>query len=312
LLSISILTGGCRENAETIYQGYIEGDYVLLASPQAGRLTQLAVTRGSLVEAGDLLFSLDPEPEVSMVETAGQEVRRAESRLQDLLKGGRPSELAALRSRQDQARASLALSLSEFKRREKMYEQQAIAREELERARADLKRDQAALAELKAQLATAQLGSRSDTIDAARAELAAARARLKQAEWAAAQKTRTAPQAALVFDTLFKPAELVPAGAPVVSLLPPQNLKILFFVPEPLLATLRIGQRISVAIDGHPEDLAAQISFISPAAEYTPPVIYSRETRAKLVFRVEARPETSSTAGLHPGQPVDVRLNVLP
>jgi HlyD family secretion protein len=88
-----------------------------------------------------------------------------------------------------------------------------------------------------------------------------------------------------------------------VSLLPPENIKIRFFVPEPVLANIRVGQQVSIACDACPGDLTGTVSFISPQAEFTPPVIYSRESRAKLVFLVEAKPGKPSV--LHPGQPVE-------
>jgi HlyD family secretion protein len=94
----------------------------------------------------------------------------------------------------------------------------------------------------------------------------------------------------------------------VVSLLPPVNVKIRFFVPEEVLAGLAIGAKVSVSLDGRKDSLQADITYISPQAEYTPPVIYSRDTRAKLVFMIEATPDSNTAAGLHPGQPVDVRL----
>jgi HlyD family secretion protein len=93
----------------------------------------------------------------------------------------------------------------------------------------------------------------------------------------------------------------------VDSLLPPGNIKVRFFVPEPALGRLRIGQAVTVARDGSPP-VAATVSYLSPRAEYTPPVIYSRETKSKLVFLAEARPDPDAAARLHPGQPVEVRL----
>jgi HlyD family secretion protein len=111
-----------------------------------------------------------------------------------------------------------------------------------------------------------------------------------------------------VSDTLFARGEWVPAGAPVVTLLPPGNVKVRFYVPEAQLGSVRVGQKVSVACDGCPRAVEAAIAFIAPQPEYTPPVIYSRENRARLVFMVEARPSPADAAALHPGQPVDVRL----
>ena len=308
-LLAAVLMWGCgRQEPGTDFQGYAEGEFVLVAAPLAGRLDELAVQRGGQVETGDLLFVLEQADEKAAVQVAEQSVQSAASRREDLRKGQRPSELQALQARVEKARAAFNLSQQEFNRRRKLVAREVIAVEEFDRARAALERDRAALTDLEAQLKTAQLGSRSDTIAAAQAELDAARARLDQARWALAQKSQRATQAGLVFDTLFEPGEFVRAGYPVVSLLPPGNIKIRFFVPEPLVGTLHLGQPISVAFDGSDGRLPATISFISPQAEYTPPVIYSRETRAKLVFLTEARPDPSVATRLHPGQPVDVQL----
>jgi HlyD family secretion protein len=90
--------------------------------------------------------------------------------------------------------------------------------------------------------------------------------------------------------------------------LPAGNVKVRFFVPESRLGTVRAGQKVSIACDGCPAPIAATVSYIAPQAEFTPPVIYSKESRAKLVFMVEARPAPADAVKLHPGQPVDVTL----
>jgi HlyD family secretion protein len=100
----------------------------------------------------------------------------------------------------------------------------------------------------------------------------------------------------------------VPAGSPVASLLPPANRKLRFYVPEPLLGCLKVGQAVSVACDGCAAAIAATITFIVDRAEFTPPVLYSKDNRAKLVYLVEARPTVADAARLNPGQPVDVTL----
>ena len=136
----------------------------------------------------------------------------------------------------------------------------------------------------------------------------AAEARVAQARWDLEQKQLRAPASGLVYDTLFRAGEWVPAGSPVVQVLPPGNVKIRFFVPEPLVGGLKTGGQVLVRADGRPEPFAAAVSYVASNAEYTPPVIYSNETRSKLVFMVEARPEPGIAAELHPGQPVSVSL----
>ena len=123
-----------------------------------------------------------------------------------------------------------------------------------------------------------------------------------------AQKRQDAPQSGLVFDTLFWEGEWVPSGKPVVALLPPQNIKVRAFVPQTRIGAVKLRQQVRVFVDGVAEPFVGKVSFISPQAEYTPPVIYSQESRAKLVFMIEATFDPAVAAQLHPGQPVDVEF----
>jgi HlyD family secretion protein len=111
-----------------------------------------------------------------------------------------------------------------------------------------------------------------------------------------------------VHDTLYRQGEFVAAGNPVVVLLPPENLKVRFFVPQEKLAQIKTGATVSVQADGAARAVSATVNYISTQAEYTPPVIFSRETRANLVFMIEAKFAAADAAELRPGQPVDVTL----
>jgi len=299
---------GCRRTAPNEVQGYVEGEFVYVASPQAGRLDELDVERGQQVKAGDPLFRLESEPEKAARDEAQQRLDQARASLEDLKKGKRPSEIESIEAQLRQAQDASALSQEEFSRQEKLFAGGATTQQNLDRARAARDQDQQRIAQLQADLKTAQLGSRSDQITAAEANVQALEAALARADWALSQKRQTAPQAGLVFDALYRPGEWVAAGRPVVTLLPPQNIKVRAFVPETRIGALHSGDRVQVIVDGWPEPLTGTISFISPQAEYTPPVIYSRENRSKLVFMIEVTFEPKTAAQLHPGQPVDVQL----
>ena len=134
---------------------------------------------------------------------------------------------------------------------------------------------------------------------------------LDQADWRYAQKEQTAPIAGLVYDTYYRPGEWVPAGTPVLSLLPPEYLKARFFVPESDLGKFAAGTPVEIRMDGLPAPLPGRVSFVSPNAEYTLPIIYSRENRSKLVFLVEASLAPDDAARLHPGAPLEVHLKPL-
>lgn len=303
---VVLACAGCgQEQASQYYPGYVEGDYLRIASPLSGTLVRLFVERGSEVAKDAPLFSLEDEQERAARSEAEARVNQAQATLADLEKGRRPPEVAAVRAQIAQAQASLAQSAADLVRTRKLVADRFLPPQREDAAVAARDRDRARVAELDAQLRVANLPARADAIAAAKAEVKAARDALAQAQWRIDQKSQAAPAAGLVDDTLYRPGEWIAAGAPVVSLLPPGNVKVRFFVPETRLATIKAGDAVTVRCDGCARDIAARVRFISPQAEYTPPVIYSRESRAKLVYLVEARPDVPDPA-LHPGLPVEV------
>ena len=183
-----------------------------------------------------------------------------------------------------------------------------ISKEELDQARAQRDADQAQVNQLAADLETAKLGGREDAIRAAQAAVASQTAALDKAKWSFDQKQQFAPTNAFVHDTLYRQGEWVAAGNPVVVLLPPANIKVRFFVPETALAQIKTGQSVQVSFDGAAKKYSATVNYISTQNEFTPPVIYNRENRAKLVYMIEAKFSPADAADLRPGQPVDVKL----
>lgn len=298
----------CKGEQQRVYQGYAEGEYVRVAAPFSGALETLAVTRGAQVKAGDPLFTLEQENEAAARREAQQRLKNAEAQLADLRKGKRPTEIETVQAQLAQADAAAQFSRTQLRRAEELVAQNFVSRDRVDEARATHDRDTQRVAELKAQLATARLAARPDEIKAAEHNVEAAKAALAQAEWKLEQKSVKATVAGLVQDTFFVRGEWVNANQPVVSLLPPQNVKARFFVPERELGALRIGQQLTLSCDGCRSPIPAVVSFISPQAEYTPPVIYSQQERKKLVFLIEARLTPEDAEKLHPGQPLDVRL----
>jgi HlyD family secretion protein len=302
----ALLLGACSRHESSAYQGYLEGEFVYVAAPLGGQLEKLSVTRGARVEAGAPLFTLEQSAELSALREAAERLRQSQARLADLKKGQRPSELAALEARLAQTRAAAELSTLELQRATKLHQTTVLSDDDFDRARLNHEADTKQVIELAAQLETAQLGGRSDVIAAAEADAAASQAALDRAGWSVAQKSRSAPVGALVYDTLFREGEYITAGQPVVALLPPANIKVRFFVPEADFAALKAGAAVKVGITGRATPLEARISYLSPQPEYTPPVLYNRENRAKLVFMVEAVFDPAAAKDLHPGQPADV------
>ena len=308
----AIVTGlifaGCTRPAPAGYQGYLEGEFLYIAAPLAGQLQKLAVQKGARVDPGTPLFTLEQSAELATLRESAERLRQSQARLADLRKGSRPSELAALEARRAQARTAAELSGRELERATKLHQTTVLSDDDFDHARLTHEANETLVAETASQLVTAQLGGRTDAIAAAEADAAAAQAALDRAGWAVAQKSQTAPRAALVFDTLFREGEFIPAGTPVVSLLPPENIKVRFFVPEADFDALKAGGLVKISITGRTAPLEAHISYLSAKPEYTPPILYNRENRSKLVFMVEAALSPAAARDLHPGQPVDVTV----
>ncbi len=304
----ALLLAACAGGGDAPITGYIEGEYLRIAAPFAGTLQQLAVKRGAQVVLGAPLFALERENETAARREAAERLAGAEARLANLQTGKRPPEVEAVAEQLQQARAARDLSAANFKRQQELFASKFVSAAVVDDARAQLKRDEAHVAELTAAVQTTKLPARVDEIRAAEADARAAREVLAQSDWRLAQRAVAAPAAALVHDTYYTVGDFVPAGSPVVSLLPPGNVKARFYVAEPVLARMRAGVEVRLACDGCGAPIPATVDYVSNRAEFTPPVLYSKENRAKLVFLVEARPAAVDAAKLKPGQPVDVAL----
>lgn len=311
LLATTLLAACGAKQADT-FPGYAEAEYVRLAAPISGTLAKLHLNRGDKAPESAPAFVLEQESERAARQEATYRVARAQDELANLRQGKRPDELAAIRAQLAQAQAARALSSAELARSRRLVAQQFLSPASLDQVQAAVARDQGRVNELNAQLRQALQGARSPEISAAEQEVKAAQAQLEQAGWRVDQKTQRTPVAGDVVDVLFREGEWVPAGAAVLTLLPPANIKARFFLPQVQLGAIAIGQEVRLQCDGCGAPIPAKISFIAREAEYTSPIIYSKENRASLVFMIEARPSPQDARRLHPGQPLEVRLVTKP
>lgn len=263
------LTLGCTP--EKSIQGYIEARFTYIAANFNGILTHLWVERGTQIKVGAPLFTLDQQPQTSDFKEAQAAVNEAIAE-------------------ETRAKAELENTKIRYERRKTLLQNNAIAVESV---------DDAKTAYLEAQA----------TLEKAKHGVKEAQARLEQAHWSKNQKTVYADQNAFVYDTYARQSEIVTAEKQVVSLLAPADIKIIFYLPEPQLSLILVGDQFNINCDSYAKAITAKITFISPQAEYTPPVLYGQEYRAKLLYRVEARPNSLSNMHcLHPGQPVNIWL----
>ncbi len=240
---VAMMLAGCSHQPANTYQGYIEGKFVYVASPQSGRLDHLAVARGETVAVKQPLFAFDREPEASAVHNAQRLLLSSQSRLADLDTGKRPPEIEVTRAQLTQALAQKKQADQILESDKKQYQAGGIAQTDLIIAEEAADANAARVRELEADLAVDALPAREQQIKAQQNQVAADRASLSEAEWRLGQKDIDSPRQGLVFDTLYREGEWVGAGNPVVQILPPENMEIRFFVPETMVGKLKVGEK---------------------------------------------------------------------
>ncbi|ADR33730.1 secretion protein HlyD family protein [Sulfuricurvum kujiense DSM 16994] len=311
LLIPLFIFGGCQRSDIQTYSGYAEGEFVNLSSTQSGKLDKLFVKRGSHVSINENLFALECDSELLTLKEATADLAAAEAILKDYQKGSRPEEIRVIEAQLSQATASAENAAKEFERNSALSPANAVSKTQLDASETLAKSTAAKVRELKNSLNVAKLAKRLDQISAQEKRVEQLRSAVKLAQWKVNEKGVKSRYDALVFDTLYREGEFVPQGGIIIRLLPPENIKIRFFVPQKISESLHIGDNVSIVSRSDGKKIPAQITYISPEAEFTPPIIYSNETKEKLTYMIEAYPQKSDAVHLHPGQPVEVSLERL-
>jgi HlyD family secretion protein len=288
--------------------GYVEGEYVAIAPIDVARIDSEGVRRGDVLKAGDVVARLERDDAEIALRNAEAALAQAAADLANLQKGRRPEEIAAIDASLKGAQVTAADAAATFRRRQKLLDRGYVSQADFDAAQTAYDVASARVRELTANLAVAKLPARPDEIAAAEAKVKQAQAARDAAKWRLDQRTLLAPSAGYVSDIVRRVGDVAGPQAPVVSFLPHGAVKLKIYVPEVKLAGLSIGEPLPVNCDGCPSGLSADITYIAREPEFTPPVIYSLETRQTLVYLIEARPRPGKPLGLEPGQIVDVTL----
>jgi len=300
--------GGCQKADTQTYNGYAEGEYINIASTQSGKLDKLFVKRGDQVSLHSNLFALECDSELLALQQAAADLSAAEATLKDYQKGSRPEESEVLKAQLSQALANADNAAIQLNRNKALYPANAVSKTQLDDSEALAKTTAAKVKELKNTVDVAKLSKRLDQITAQKARIEQLTSAVALAQWKVDEKGVKSRYNALVFDTLYREGEFVPLGGIIIRLLPPENIKIRFFVPQKVSESLRIGHGVAIISRNDGKKISAKVTYISPEAEFTPPIIYSNETKDKLTYMIEAYPDRIDAPFLHPGQPVEVSL----
>ena len=303
LVALIVLWVVPRLSRTPTLSGYVEGEALYLATPIAGRVDRVLVQRGDRVSAGQRLFVVDPVQLEAQRDQAGAEVSAAQAQASDARKGQRPVELAIFDANVAAAEAAARDAAANLRRVRPLAEKGIFAKARLDDAQSTYDAAQAQVKAVQRQRQAAALGSREDQIRVADSRVRQTGAALIAANARLSDGSPLAPVAARVEDVFFQSGEWASANQAIVALLPDDKVKLRFFVPERQISAYRPGTLVKFTCDGCQDGMTAKVTFISPRPEFTPPVIYSREARDRLVYLVEAKPSVL----LNPGQPVDVQ-----
>lgn len=305
--AIAASLGICAPPATRVV-GYVEGEYVRIGPIDTARIESVSVRRGERVAPGALLAELQADDARNVVAESEARLVQAQAQLANLLSGKRPEEIAVIEAAAVSAKAQEREAERALERRQDLFRRGVSTQADLDQAQTARDVAAANVRQSAANLAVARLAAREEEIKAAQNQVAQAQAALDQAKWRLGQRKLMAPAAGIVTDLVRHPGELAGPSAPALTILPDGAVKLMIYVPEALLSGTTIGTRLDVRCSGCPQGLSATVSYVSQEPEFTPPVIYSAQTRQKLVYLVEARPGGGPASRLQPGQIVDVTL----
>lgn len=302
----SAFASGFIDTGPTVYNGYVEANYVYVAATNPGRIKDISAVEGATVTLGQALFALDDDQYRAALSAAVAKQAAAEATWLNLETGSRSEEIDVIRASLKQAEASQALAETTLARTLKLKERGLVSDSQVDSAQAQLDTANASVAQLQAQLTVAELPARPEQLAAAKANYEAAVANVEAAQINLDDRAVESPVGGVVDRVYYRTGEVVGTGSSVLSILPPGELKVEFFLPETERNRFRIGDILNVTCDSCTTGLTATISYLASQPQHTPPIIYSREERKRLVFLAEARIDDS--VSLLPGQPVTMKV----
>ncbi|WP_339068627.1 HlyD family secretion protein [Teredinibacter turnerae] len=299
------LTSCSEEPANRHANGYVEAVQFYISAPQAGWINQLNVTEGQPISEGDVVATLDDESQRLAVSQAQAQVAVAQQQALDLGQGARSEEIASTEYLLKSQQATLEESRLALARQKELLAKNLTAKSDFDEADARYSVAKAQVEQTRQQLKLLKLPAREHQLEAARSTEKSAEQALAQQQWQLKQRTITARNSGIVDTLFYRQGEYVSPGTPLLSVIKPDSTKVRFYVSQANLSEISPGQAVKIINDNNDQRQAA-ITYIGREPEFAPPVLYSNQSRAELVYLVEAT--LTPASGLRPGQPVDVYL----
>lgn len=290
-LLISVIFLQSCSDQKKHYQGYISGTNTYISSEFSGKLKKILVKKGDKVKKGELLYVLDNKPEIFNLHENNASIDENVAQLNNLKKPKRIQNIEIVKAKITEVQAQINLAQLREVRNQTLFDRKVLAKDSLDFSHEHLNELLAKKKQLESQLELYLLGARPDIILAKQFSIKSLKYKLEKSAWSLSTKVAYSPGDGVVYDTYFNEDEIVLKAKPVLAVLLPENIYLEFFVPYKDIKNLFVGAEIQYSLMGDEENLkVAKISYISPEAEYIPPLVYSRDNSDKIVFKIRAIP----------------------
>jgi HlyD family secretion protein len=306
LFAIRISTMELKSGENEIFiSGNIEITKVDVSFKIPGRVIKRLVTEGDHLQEGEDIALLDDQEILQEIALRQAQVQESEARLQEIVRGYLPEEIAQAKARQDQAKANFENQKNDFARQKNLLETDVISQKEFELAKASYHVAEAKLLEAKESYRLLKKGARPEKVDQAKANLKASKEALNLAKTKLDQTLIKAPILGYVISENVEAGEVVSAGTSIVTIGNLQKAWLRAYISEKDLGKVKLGQKVMITTDSYPEkEYIGQVSFISPQAEFTPKNVQTEKERVKLVYRIKVDIDNQSQE-LKPGMPAN-------
>jgi len=309
-IAFALTRGETTDAGSLAASGTVEATTADLGFQLPGRLEQLAVAEGDVVQTGQSLARLDTRELEAVISAARAQVLAAEARLDEMRSGARPQELAGADAATRAATERATNARRELERAQTLFAGGAVSRQLLDQAATALEVAEATLDQAEQARGIVAEGPRDETLRAQAALVEQARANVLRSEATLSNAHVVAPFPGVVTIRHREPGEIVPAGAPVVTLLNPADRWVRIYVREDEIGRVQIGQTASIVSDTYPDrTYSGEVVFVGSEAEFTPRNVQTAEERIKLVYPVKVRITGDDGFELKPGIPADVTLD---
>ena len=288
--------------------GNVEIRQVLLGFRVPGRLDEIYFEEGENVKEGELLGILDPVPYEIKCAESNALLLEAEANLEKMRSGSRAEEIRQAQANREQTRASLELAETEFNRLARLYSENAVSKNDLDRATSNRDSLRAQLESASASLALIRQGYRSEDIKSAQAAVELAVAQVNYASVSLQDTKLYSPSSGTILTRITEPGTIVATGQPVYALALKKPIQVRAHVSEQQLGLVRLGMKGKIYTDSHPQPIEGTLNFIASEAEFTPKQVQTPELRTSLVYRVRLLVEENPDERLKNGMPVTIEI----